>query len=178
MKATARSWRSTQRGTTMLEVLIAILILSVGLFAMLGLMMNSMKLTTTSTYRAMATQHAHTMTNLINAAGSMIFDFDYYTPSKAAAEDKCFTDLAGCSQADMTNTQMKMWQDELANGLPGGAGVVCKSKSAAGTPDEWLCDGGVGDPFMVKICWDESRVGVGKGVVPGAAYYECIYTSQ
>ena len=176
MTAATKMWKEQQRGMTMMEVLIAILILSVGLFSMLGLLMNSMKLTATSNYRAMATQHAHTMANLISSGGSAIFAYDYKTPGDATVEDKCFS--SGCSQTDLVNTQVRIWLDQIATALPKGAGVVCKSKSLAGNPDDWKCDGDGTSPYVVKVCWDETRVGVGKAGAGGAPYYECIYTSQ
>lgn len=50
-----------QSGVSMLEVLIAILILSLGLLGMLGVLLNSIKLTSSSNYRSIAAEQANAM---------------------------------------------------------------------------------------------------------------------
>jgi type IV pilus assembly protein PilV len=176
MTATMNGRAARQRGMTMMEVLIAILILSVGLFSMLGLLMNSMKLTATSNYRAMATQHAHAMANLVSSGGSAVFAYDQSQYKTPTSDDTCFA--AGCSQTDLVSTQVRIWLDQIAVALPKGAGVICRSTKLAGNPDDWKCDGDGTNPYVVKVCWDETRVGVGKAGAGGTPYYECIYTSQ
>ena len=169
--------RNRQLGMTMLEVLIAILILSVGLFAMLGLVMNGMKLTSTSNFRAMASQYAYSMTDFMNTNAPIVFAYD---KPDAAVEAECFGDGTKCKRSDILGTQIQLWQDQVAAALPSGAGTVCRSSSATGTPGAWACSAaGSKDPFVVKICWDESRIGVTKDkAAVGTPYYECIYTHQ
>jgi type IV pilus assembly protein PilV len=166
----------TQSGMTMLEVLIAIVVLSVGMLGMLGLMMNSLKLTTTSTYRAIATQHATGMAEAIRASVPSIF---HYNNPTAGVTTTCF-DSGGCGQPNLSGSELALWRQQLAETLPGDSsldlGTVCRSTSLSGTPSNWNCSGSATAPVMVKVCWDETRVGVHSGTTPGTAYYECIYT--
>jgi len=160
----------------MLEVLIAILVLSVGLFAMLGLMTSSMKMTATSNYRAMATQMAYEMSDYITSDAPIVYGYD--SPTNDWANNSCFG--SGCPRADLLSTEVQMWQDQLAVALPKGAGTVCRSTDTTdGIPGAWLCSkAGSQDPFVVKICWDETRIGVHKGSKVGTPYFQCIYTQQ
>ena len=61
-----------QQGVTLLEVLIAIVVLSFGLLGMLGMLMNGLKMTSSSHYRTIAAQQLTAMADMINANPSLI----------------------------------------------------------------------------------------------------------
>ncbi len=161
-----------QSGIALLEVMIAVLVLSLGLFSMLGLMLNSMKLTTTSTYRAIATQHAYGIAETAKASSETVVHYNNPDPSTT---DSCFK-TAGCFHPDMASSELAMWQQQLAEALPRGNGTVCRSATMTGNPDGWNCTAGANDPYVIKICWDETQIGVRAGTAPGQQYFECIYT--
>lgn len=152
----------------MLEVLIAVLILSFGLLGMLGMMLNSMKFTTTSNYRTIATLLAYSMAD---TAKSDLYNLTSYNSPSGSAVGACLT-TAGCAASDLVKTEASIWSQRLQAALPSGAGTICQDSSPTdGTPTNWACSGGANDPFVIKVCWDESRAGV------SSAAYECIQTS-
>ena len=61
-----------QQGVTLLEVLIAIVVLSFGLLGMLGMLMNGLKMTSSSHYRTIAAQQLTAMADMINANPSLV----------------------------------------------------------------------------------------------------------
>jgi type IV pilus assembly protein PilV len=161
-----------QSGVAMLEVLVAILVLSVGMLGMLGLMLNGMKLTTTSTFRSIATQEAIVMVEIFRASVPALEHYDNPTVSTT---NSCLA-TAGCLQPNMAGTELALWKNQLAAVLPAGDGTVCRSATLSGDPNAWNCTAGAGDPWVIKVCWDETQVGIKSGVAPGHQYYECLYS--
>lgn len=156
-----------ERGAYLLEVLIAIVVLSFGMLGMLGVMLNSMKLTTTSNYRTIASELSDRMADSIKASVPM--SVIYGNASGSAAVGDCLSST-GCATSDMVATETSLWGEQLSNALPNGAGIVCQDSHAtiSGTPADWKCTAGTTDPFVVKVCWKEERVGLSSG-------YQCIY---
>lgn len=147
-----------QRGVTMLEVLIAILVLSFGLLGMLGIILNSLKLTSSSNYRTIAAMEAYALADGLRAS---VPQLQTYLSADAAADASCIGATAtGCAENKIVETEIELWTERLAASLPAGTGALCRDSDAAndGNPDNWRCSNGTGDPYVIKVCWDESRV--------------------
>ncbi|WP_420851589.1 type IV pilus modification protein PilV [Propionivibrio soli] len=146
-----------QSGSTMLEVLIAILVLSFGLLGMSGLIVNGLRTSSSSNYRSIAAQHLAEMVELAKADPTGFADF--VAASSSTVTQNCLRS-AGCTSAEIRATRYGMWLDNLGSVLPGGAGVICLDSSPEdGIPDAWACDASSGSPrSTVKICWNESHV--------------------
>ena len=113
-----------QQGVTLLEVLIAIVVLSFGLLGMLGMLMNGLKMTSSSHYRTIAAQQLTAMADMINANPSLIGTYAHTTPmTRTNVTATCFT--TGCSTAQLPPTDYRLWQDNLAALLPSGTGILC-----------------------------------------------------
>lgn len=140
----------------MLEVLIAIVVFSFGMIGMLGLVLNGLKITTSSNYRSIAAQQLAAMADALNANPLAIGDYLSAHGSSVTATESCFT--TGCSSDELPTTEYKLWQDRIAELLPSGAAVLCQDDTdpSDGTPSDWKCNG-KGRP-VVKICWNESRL--------------------
>ena len=155
-------------GMTLLEVLVAILILSFGMLGMLGLLMSGLKLTTSSNYRNIAVLESQAMADLIrsNARNLTLYDLPADSPSAS-----CFT-TSGCTNAQgRVQTEFSLWLERLSTMLPSGNGTICRDSSPTdGTPSSWSCDGAAGSQFVVKVCWDESRI-------PSSPAIACIQTN-
>lgn len=149
--------RSKQSGVSLLEVLIAILILSFGLLGMLGLIINSLKLTSSSNYRTIAAQQAYSMADTLRSNVLILAKFQNPT---GPAEANCLK-TAGCTQNQMYVTDFSMWTARLATMLPAGSGTVCSDATPAdGDPGDWKCDAAAVNPtgpFVVKVCWIEGQ---------------------
>lgn len=118
------------RGTTLIEVLVALAVLAVGLLGMAGLQTQALRISHDAYLRTQATMLA------VDGAEWL----------KASADDAGLPDaLAG-------------WQESVA-ALPSGDGRVClDSTPNDGTPGAPACDG-LGSLHAVKVWWDGDRDG-------------------
>lgn len=156
----ARSTKTKQEGATMLEVLIAIVVFSFGMLGMLGFIVSSLKMTSTSNFRSIAAEQLAAMADALNANPVMIGDYLDAASSPTSTGD-CFT-TTGCSAAQLAATEYKLWLDRVAKLLPSGAATLCRDSTPSdGSPTSWACNGS-GRP-VVKICWNESRVSTASG---------------
>ncbi|HWM42573.1 MAG TPA: type IV pilus modification protein PilV [Burkholderiales bacterium] len=117
-----------QRGFTMLEVLIAIMVISIGLLGLAALQMHSLRQGQSAYYRSVATQLAYDMSDrmrgnitgvLANAYNRTGIGTDYGT-----AVANCTT-TAGCVAADLARNDAYEWQQLVQTLLPGGEGIIC-----------------------------------------------------
>lgn len=155
-----------QQGVTLLEVLIAILVLSFGLLGMLGLTANGIKMTSSSHYRTIAAQQLASMAEMINTNPYIV---SKYAPPTNTANTACLsttgcahtsttTNLSDASYANMPNNDYNLWLVNLARLLPNGMGIVCLDASPADGNSTTLATScsGAGRP-TIKICWNENR---------------------
>lgn len=146
---------SQQKGSTLLEVLIAIVVFSFGMLGLLGFILNSLKMTSTSNYRSIAAEQFTAISETLNANPKLVST--YAAAASSNITSSCFN--TGCSATQLPATEYGRWQQYIANhsGLPNAQSTICNDSTPAdGTPTNWQCDG-LGRP-TVKICWDESRV--------------------
>ena len=145
--------RAGQSGITLIETMIAILILSFGMLGMLSVFLNSLKITSTSNFRSLAAQQSYALADSIRAS---LPQLTVYPGVSGSAVSGCLTS-SGCTTANMAQTEIALWQTRLAASLPSGAGTVCRDSSPNdGVPGAWACDGT--GQFVIKVCWDDSRV--------------------
>ncbi len=146
-----------QRGTTLIEVLMSLLILAIGLLGMLGLQTVSLRNTQTAYFRTQATVMTADIIERMraNAQGVRAGSYDDAVGALTAA---CLT-VAGCAPHVMAGHDIAEWQAALQADLPSGTGVVCiDSTSDDGTPVADACDG-IGMNHVVKVWWDDNRDG-------------------
>lgn len=171
--------RPGQSGATLLEVLIAILILSFGLLGMLGLIINSLKLTSSSNFRTIAAQQAYSMADTLRSNVLILAKFQ--TPA-ASATANCLTE-AGCDKDQMYGNDVAMWANRLGSMLPQGRGTICSDATPDdGDPGDWKCDAvavNPAGPFVVKVCWVEGQSWQVTTAADGTktASWECVRTN-
>lgn len=155
---------SADNGFALLEVLIAIVVLSFGLLALLGLIVNGVRMTSTSNYRTIAAEQLTSMADMINSNPNLIGS---YTSLTNTGTTNCLKS-AGCSTTQLPNNDYYIWQKTLAALLPSGKGTVClDSTPSDGNSTNFACSG-TGRP-TVKICWNEnSRVKISQGGTSGS----------
>ena len=154
-----------QSGVTLIETLIAILVLSLGMFGMLSMFLNSLKLTSSSNFRSIAAQQAYAMADSMRAS---LPQLTVYPTAAASAVSACLT-TTGCTSAEIVTTEIALWQARIAVLLPLGAATICRDSSPTdGVPGAWDCDGT--GQFVIKLCWDDSRV-------PTSTSIECVRTA-
>lgn len=173
-------------GFTLLEVLISVIILSIGLLGLAGLQGMGLKLTNDSMNRTVAALLANDMIDRMRAnvaAATLGITSPYNNPTKAyTANSSCYgkttagaTDTAAqCTPTQMAQNDFADWYGQLQgaaasgwNGaipaaLPSADGVVCiDSTPNDGTPNSPNCDNIVAVPgkpiYSIKIWWVERK---------------------
>ena len=142
-------------GFTLIEVLIAVVILAGGLLGLAALQAASLKNNQSAYNRSQATQLAYDMADRVRANVAGVGTYTTILPSAATAKPNCLT-TTGCIQADMATNDLKEW-DTAVKTLPSGEGIVCFD-STPGTSGASAaasgCDG-AGTTYAIKIWWDD-----------------------
>lgn len=148
---------SVQAGTTLIEVLISLLVLSGGLLGMAGVQSVSLRANQAAYYRTLATTATQDIVERMRANMSGVDAGDYDNVAGAATAS-CFT-AAGCNRTQMAAQDILDWQTQIAATMPLGTAVVClDSTMPDGTAAAFACDG-LGDIYAIKIFWDDDRDG-------------------
>ncbi|MEZ5516489.1 MAG: type IV pilus modification protein PilV [Gammaproteobacteria bacterium] len=146
-----------QHGSTMIEVLVALLIFSFGLLGMAALQSSSIVANQSAYFRTQAISYANDMADRMraNIRGVTSSSYDDVTGTSTGS---CYT-ASNCTPAQMAANDVFEWNAAIAAALPGGAAVVCLDSSPDdGTPALTGCSGG-GDIYAVKVWWDDDRDG-------------------
>lgn len=145
-------------GFTLIEVLIAMLVLAVGLLGLAGLQATSLRNNQSAYNRSQATQLAYDLADRMRANVTAAITTSTYTTilplSTATAKANCLT-TAGCIPADMAENDLYEWNCAVAGGcennippilatLPSGTGTI--ASPAAGV-------------FTITITWDDDLDG-------------------
>ena len=135
-------------GFTLVEVMVAIVILSIGLLGLATLQMTGLKNNQTAQFRSIATLQAYNMADRMrtNMAGVKAGQYDNGT----AAEHDCET--SSCSAQNMAENDLYEWNQNNANFLPSGPGTVCIDSDP--DPSTTACDGS-GSLYVITVNWVE-----------------------
>lgn len=125
-----------QQGFTLLEVLVAVLILALGLMGLGGLMASSLKNNQSSYQRSIATWLAYDIVDSMRANQANLSSYNLA--------------LSGSAPGGSTTAALDLqnWRANLANGLPAGTGSVAFAATAGG--------GGTG-MVTVTVQWNDAR---------------------
>lgn len=145
------------RGFTLLEVLVAVVVLSLGLLGFASLQAKGVSLNYSSLLRSQATARAYAMADRMRANLQGVAAGAYDSLSGTATSEDCSS--ASCSPADLAAADYYEWSTTNAIVLPDGKGAVClDSTPDDGTPDAPACDGS-GNLFAIKVWWTDDRSG-------------------
>lgn len=127
-----------QRGFSMIEALIALLILAIGLLGMASLMMTSMKSNQSAAMRNQASWLAYDIIERMRLNSDLATNFDSYVTTAATAapaDPNCKTN--SCSAANVAVQDLYEWKTQLA-----GAGLTGSVARA-------------GNAYTVSVFWQE-----------------------
>lgn len=143
---------SSQSGFTLIEVLVAVLIVSVGVLGVAGLQLLSLQNNTSAMFRTQAIQGAYDIMDRARANRGQNYSLamDANTPNAAV---NC--EAANCNPQQMRNFDLNVWRTALANDLPLGTGAVEMA----------------GGRMTVTVRWQDTRN-------PNAAPLEIAVTTQ
>lgn len=144
-----------QSGFTLLETLIALVVLSVGMLGIASLHVESLRNGRTANLRTKAMIHATDMAEKMRANRAGALNGDYvHAPADTGANNDCADDLVGaptspCTPVQMAQHDIWMWKRSLANaqtGMPGAAEAQITS------------DGAALPTLTITIAWQENGV--------------------
>jgi type IV pilus assembly protein PilV len=150
-----------QSGFTLMEVLITVVILSIGLLGLAGLQFDALRANQNAYLSSLATAQAWDAADRLRSNSKGVIDkrYDKMIQSVSSSTDCAVSD---CSASELANYDANKWHGENARLLPDGQGVICLDS----TPDDGVsqashgCDGqsttGI-RLFAVKVWWNDDR---------------------
>ena len=156
------------QGFTLVEILIAVVIFSIGLLGIAGLQVAGMRFTHGSQLRTTAVSQVESMADLMRANPFGV-DKGLYNVKDTDIPN---IDIIDCAAVECTATEhaahdLKTWNypqaDSIvqsnADALPQGDGMVCRDSTPNdGDSGAWECDNS-GDVYAIKVQWQERTVG-------------------
>jgi type IV pilus assembly protein PilV len=127
-------------GFTLIEVLVAILILALGLLGLAALQVTSLKNNQSAYTRSQATQLAYDMADRIRANVTVPSNYIYTTTTVVTAPVGCATTV-GCTAANMATNDLYEWRSNILSGLPSGLGTISSTNGI----------------YSIIITWDDNR---------------------
>ena len=127
-------------GFTLIEVLIALVVMSVGMFGIAGLYLHSIQAGRTSVFRHNAIMLAGDVADRIRAnpsAGAVY--------ASEGQDNGCIAGNVDCSAEEMAETDIVTWQAQAASSLPGGDVDITFTDSGTTAPDQ----------YRILITWTE-----------------------
>lgn len=129
-----------QAGTSLLEVLIAVVVLSVGLLGLAGLQVAGLRVNQGAIQRSQATMLAYDVFDRMRSdrTAALAGKYDVGTTSPVSTGDL----------SDSENLSLKQWGLSLSRALVGAEGRICRTNN----PASMACVGS-GEYFIVEIRW-------------------------
>ncbi len=129
-----------QDGFTLLEVLISLVILSIGLLGLAALQTTSLKQNQGAYYRSQSAQLSYFITDRMRANISGLPDYITTDASDASKINSCRTS-AGCSPENMAENDLYEWFLALNDALPSPNATISLN----------------GSVYSINITWDDNR---------------------
>lgn len=158
--------RRLQGGTSLLEVLIAVVILSIGLLGLAGLQVASLRVNQGAMQRSQATILAYDMLDRMRSDVAFVQNFRSVTPDPDVADDfdalmtvsGKTAPLAADDLEDHANPTVREWGITMRRLLADPEGLICRTANPASRD----CTG-TGNSIVIEIRWaDENARSTGK----------------
>lgn len=139
--------RQSQRGATLIEVIVSFLIVSFGLLAMVAMQSTSVKIQKTSEYRAVGALLAADLADRMRANRVGFTANDYNVTATSFSAPVAPPDLAAaacaasgaCNAKELATRDLAEWQTTLFYSLPQGSAYVLRDAAQnSGGVDVWL----------------------------------------
>ncbi|EGV52093.1 type IV pilus modification protein PilV [Candidatus Endoriftia persephone] len=147
-----------QRGFTLMEVLVTMVILSIGLLGVAGLQFRSLQGNVGGMEGTLATLMALDAADRLRANPAGVSAGSYDLAVADGSDPNCITST--CTAAQVAQYDIWQWRTERLSQLPQGQGVICLDS----TPDdgasaaEHACDGlNPNGVYAIKLWWDHDK---------------------
>lgn len=134
-----------EKGFTLVEVLVAVVVLSIGLLGLAGLQATSLKNNNSSYQRSVASMLAYDMLDRIraNRDGLIAGNFNSVDPGAFPSDPGC--SASNCTESELAQYDIYEWGQQLGNLLPAGTGKIEGN--------------GANTIFTITVMWDDERTG-------------------
>jgi type IV pilus assembly protein PilV len=154
---------SRQQGFSMLEVLIAVLVFSLGMIGLAGLLIFAISSNHVAYLRTQATFLAHNMANRMSANPAAVWAGNYNINAVLApGTGITMTCAAGCSPADLATRDIQVWSQQLNTFLPNVKGAInCSAANLTyqPTPAQIANRPPYGGTCQMVLQWNEASSG-------------------
>ncbi|MDR2366026.1 MAG: type IV pilus modification protein PilV [Zoogloeaceae bacterium] len=141
------SFPASARGFTLLEVLVAVIILAVGILGLVGLQTSSLKQNQSATARTVAIEYANAIVDKMRGNPKEAA-LGYYNVRDVADPAAAFVAPTG----SLARRDVSLWLTNLKKALPEARVQVCRAKGETAGDS---C-GTEGDYYVVCIRWDQA----------------------
>lgn len=149
-------------GFSMMEVLVAMLVIGTGALALVMLQLHALRSSTEGARHASATLLAQELADLRaatpstpGAADPFLFSFTAGKATRPSAQADC--DLTPCAPGTFASAAVSDWIARLTQELLEARATVCRD--AHSTPQErWTCEETATAPVVLKLGWRRSAV--------------------
>ena len=139
--------KQIQQGVTLIEAMIALLVISVGLLGIASLQITAMNQNSSSLNHSQAVWMAYNMSDRIRANINQFNAYDGADTDSSTPQD-CITN--NCTDVQMVTSDIADWATMIGN-LPGGRGII----------------GSNADGLLINVMWDDDGTGAtGTGCDP------------
>lgn len=142
MKPRRHKTMRQQTGVSLIEVLISIVIASIGLLALAGVNVSSIRYAKMSQYRGTATQLASDLAERMRANKSGLASYNFQTDfatqaALVAPAQVCNSYLVTCNAASLADFDLRTWLSVVRNQLPDGSAFIA-TQAAQSAADLWI----------------------------------------
>jgi type IV pilus assembly protein PilV len=147
----AKMSMKNNQGFSLLEVLVALVILSIGLIGVAAVQVNTMKFGQVSQQRSNASQQVMAISERMrsNLAGVRAGNYTFVgtfaaLPSMVPSVINC---TGGCTAMQISRMDLNLWLGELARALPSGRAII----NSTNAPQSW----------QITVMWEEKDLAAG-----------------
>ncbi|MEO7066244.1 MAG: type IV pilus modification protein PilV [Rhodanobacter sp.] len=154
---------SRQRGVSLIEVMMAVLIFSIGLIGLAGLLVMSTRSNHAAYLRTQVTFLASGMADRMSANPVGVWNNNYNSTSyPVSASTAGNADCAGgCNPAELAAADQRNWSSQLKTFLPNpSAEISCDASNAGFTPGAWDPTGTAASGATVAVPASPGQVGM------------------
>jgi type IV pilus assembly protein PilV len=148
MSVSVKSQRR-QAGTSLLEVLISVVILSIGLLGLAGLQVAALRVNQGAMQRSQATILAYDILDRMRSDRIAAIDGRY---DAFATKDGRETTVASATLEDSAIAAVSDWGTAMTRMLPAGEGMICRTDNPASRD----CTG-TGEYFVIEVRWADEN---------------------
>jgi type IV pilus assembly protein PilV len=136
---------NSESGFTMVEVLVALVVLAIGLLGIAALYLSSLQAGRTAIYRTQAVNAAADLADRIRSNRAAVADYNNVYADVFAEVAACYT-TAGCTPTELAASDLSRWKADIAQLLPNGEGQVAVTLPV-----------GAGEPasYVITVRWAE-----------------------